>query len=85
MSFCGSCAEDLTPDPSSPTGNLPPNGLLGLGIYNLSVPSTLARNGLVPDSFSMCFGPDLENGRITFGDTGNSDQKEAPFTIEPSK
>ena len=41
MSFCGSCSQDLTPNPPSPTGNLPPNGRLGLGNNVLSVPSTL--------------------------------------------
>ena len=73
------------PNPSSPTGNLPPNGRLGLGNNVLSVPSTLARNGVVPNSFSLCFGPNHDYGRITFGDTGNSDEKEASFNIEQSK
>nr|POF23317.1 aspartyl protease family protein 1 [Quercus suber] len=78
MSFCCSCGQHL--NPGSPA-NLPPNGILGLGINNLSVPSILASNGLVSNSFSMCFGAD-DLGRITFGDTGSSDQKIAPFTIE---
>ncbi|XP_075655274.1 aspartyl protease family protein 1-like [Castanea sativa] len=60
------------------------NGLLGLGIDDLSVPSILARKGLGSNSFSMCFGADHEHRRITFGDTGSSDQKEAPFTIYQS-
>ena len=85
MSFCGSCSQDLTPNPPSPTGNLPPNGRLGLGNNVLSVPSTLARNGVVPNSFSLCFGSNHDYGRITFGDTGNSDEKEASFNIEQSK
>ncbi|KAL4645555.1 hypothetical protein ACB092_02G242700 [Castanea dentata] len=59
-----------------------PNGLIGLGLNNISVPSTLARNGLGPNSFSMCFGSDVI-GRINFGDNGTSDQKETPFIAEP--
>uniref|UniRef100_A0A7N2M1W6 Peptidase A1 domain-containing protein n=1 Tax=Quercus lobata TaxID=97700 RepID=A0A7N2M1W6_QUELO len=60
------------------------NGLLGLGIDDLSVPSILVRKGLDSNSFSMCFGPDHEHGRITFGDGGSLDQKETPFTIMQS-
>ena len=61
-----------------------PNGLLGLGLDPISVPSTLATEGLGPNSFSMCFGADGV-GRISFGDNGSSNQSETPFTIEPSK
>lgn len=60
------------------------NGLLGLGFDDLSVPSIIARKGLGSNSFSMCFGPDHEHGRITFGDGGSLDQKETPFTIMQS-
>nr|XP_023927742.1 aspartyl protease family protein 1-like [Quercus suber] len=60
------------------------NGLLGLGFDDLSVPSILTRKGLGSNSFSMCFGPDHEHGRITFGDGGSLDQKETPFTITQS-
>lgn len=60
-----------------------PNGLFGLGMRNVSVPSTLAREGLTSNSFSMCFGPD-GIGRITFGDTGSSDQGETPFNLRQS-
>ncbi|KAF3946345.1 hypothetical protein CMV_027378 [Castanea mollissima] len=60
-----------------------PNGLLGLGLYNISVPSTIARKAQGPNSFSMCFGSD-GIGRINFGDNGTSDQKETSFTVEPS-
>ena len=56
---------------------------MGLGLNNISVPSTLARNGLGPNSFSMCFGSDVI-GRINFGDNGTSDQKATPFTVESS-
>ncbi|XP_059438155.1 aspartyl protease family protein 1-like isoform X2 [Corylus avellana] len=57
-----------------------PNGLFGLGMEDVSVPSTLARNGLASNSFSMCFGPD-GLGRITFGNNGSSYQKETPFNV----
>ncbi|KAL4645561.1 hypothetical protein ACB092_02G243000 [Castanea dentata] len=60
-----------------------PNGLLGLDLDNISVPSTIARKGLGPNSFSMCFGSD-GTGRINFGDNGTSEQKETSFTVEPS-
>ena len=56
------------------------NGLLGLGLNDISVPSTLARQGLVPNSFSMCFGPD-GTGRISFGDNGSSDQRETVTSL----
>ncbi|MQM13472.1 hypothetical protein Taro_046395 [Colocasia esculenta] len=57
-----------------------PNGLFGLGLERISVPSTLSRAGLISDSFSMCFGRD-GLGRISFGDKGSSDQDETPINI----
>ncbi|XP_030923513.1 aspartyl protease family protein 1-like [Quercus lobata] len=60
-----------------------PNGLLGLGLDDISVPSTIARKGLGPNSFSMCFGSD-GTGRINFGDNGTSEQKETSFTVGSS-
>ncbi|XP_058009110.1 aspartyl protease family protein 1 isoform X2 [Hevea brasiliensis] len=60
-----------------------PNGLFGLGMGNLSVPSTLARERATSNSFSMCFGPD-GIGRISFGDTGNSYQEHTPFNLMQS-
>ncbi|KAK9990107.1 hypothetical protein SO802_025092, partial [Lithocarpus litseifolius] len=60
-----------------------PNGLLGLDLGNISVPSTIARKGLGPNSFSMCFGSD-GTGRINFGDNGTSEQKETSFTVGSS-
>ncbi|EEF28342.1 aspartyl protease family protein 1 [Ricinus communis] len=57
-----------------------PNGLFGLGMTNISVPSTLAREGYTSNSFSMCFGRD-GIGRISFGDTGSSGQGETPFNL----
>ncbi|KAM4118489.1 hypothetical protein ACB094_02G207200 [Castanea mollissima] len=59
-----------------------PNGLLGLGLDSISVPSTIARKGQGPNSFSMCFGSD-GIGRINFADNGTSEQKETSFTAEP--
>ncbi|XP_071710210.1 aspartyl protease family protein 1-like isoform X2 [Rutidosis leptorrhynchoides] len=58
-----------------------PNGLFGLGMENLSVPSVLASTGLAANSFSMCFSPDGA-GRINFGDKGTSDQGETPINID---
>ncbi|XP_059438586.1 aspartyl protease family protein 1-like isoform X2 [Corylus avellana] len=58
-----------------------PNGLFGLGMGDISVPSTLARNGLASNSFSMCFVPD-GLGRISFGNNGSLYQKETPFNVE---
>ncbi|XP_078166863.1 eukaryotic aspartyl protease family protein isoform X2 [Carex rostrata] len=57
-----------------------PNGLLGLGLEKVSVPSILSSKGLTSDSFSMCFSQD-GFGRISFGDQGTSDQDETPLHI----
>ncbi|KAF0902140.1 hypothetical protein E2562_014393 [Oryza meyeriana var. granulata] len=57
------------------------DGLMGLGMEKVSVPSVLASSGLVKsDSFSMCFSRDGV-GRINFGDTGSADQGETPFIV----
>ena len=61
-----------------------PNGLFGLGMEKISVPSTLSREGFTADSFSMCFGHDGV-GRINFGDKGSPDQEETPFNYNPSQ
>uniref|UniRef100_A0A0E0HL55 Peptidase A1 domain-containing protein n=1 Tax=Oryza nivara TaxID=4536 RepID=A0A0E0HL55_ORYNI len=55
-----------------------PDGLLGLGMADISVPSFLARAGLVRNSFSMCFKKD-DSGRIFFGDQGVPTQQSTPF------
>ncbi|KAL2333839.1 hypothetical protein Fmac_015052 [Flemingia macrophylla] len=60
-----------------------PNGLFGLGMEKISVPSMLSREGFIADSFSMCFGRD-GIGRISFGDKGSFDQDETPFNLNPS-
>ncbi|XP_057827884.2 aspartic proteinase-like protein 1 isoform X1 [Cryptomeria japonica] len=57
-----------------------PDGLLGLGFSDISVPSLLAKAGLVQNSFSMCFQLD-DSGRIFFGDKGASNQQFTPFII----
>ncbi|RVX16641.1 Aspartyl protease family protein 1 [Vitis vinifera] len=57
-----------------------PNGLFGLGLEKISVPSILSKEGFTADSFSMCFGPD-GIGRISFGDKGGPDQEETPFNL----
>uniref|UniRef100_A0A7C8YDI2 Peptidase A1 domain-containing protein n=1 Tax=Opuntia streptacantha TaxID=393608 RepID=A0A7C8YDI2_OPUST len=57
-----------------------PNGLLGLGLGSISVPSILASENIAVNSFSMCFGDD-GIGRIVFGDQGSSDQGETPFHL----
>ncbi|KAK9067418.1 hypothetical protein SSX86_014747 [Deinandra increscens subsp. villosa] len=57
------------------------NGVLGLGIGSMSIPSVLANSGLTADSFSMCFGRD-RTGRINFGDKGSSDQGDTPINLD---
>ncbi|KAJ1692600.1 hypothetical protein LUZ63_009298 [Rhynchospora breviuscula] len=58
-----------------------PNGLMGLGLDSSSVPTILAKNGSVSDSFSMCFGDD-GNGRLNFGDKGNPGQSQTPLVVQ---
>ncbi|KAB5556536.1 hypothetical protein DKX38_007445 [Salix brachista] len=55
-----------------------PDGLMGLGLQEISVPSFLAKAGLIQNSFSMCFNED-DSGRIFFGDQGPATQQSAPF------
>ncbi|XAR73736.1 Nepenthesin [Bertholletia excelsa] len=57
------------------------NGLFGLGMDGISVPSILTSKGLTANSFSMCFGPD-GIGRIIFGDKGSTEQGETPLNVE---
>ncbi|XP_074308565.1 aspartyl protease family protein 1 isoform X1 [Silene latifolia] len=71
------CGEDQT---GSFLDGGAPNGLLGLGLKSISVPSILASRKVAVNSFSMCFGDD-GTGRITFGDQGSSDQSKTPFII----
>ena len=53
---------------------------MGLGMDSVSVPTMLAKKGLISDSFSMCFGTD-GSGRLNFGDKGSSDQSETSLNI----
>ncbi|XP_010546403.1 PREDICTED: aspartic proteinase-like protein 1 [Tarenaya hassleriana] len=55
-----------------------PDGLMGLGLGEISVPSFLAKAGLVRNSFSLCFRED-HSGRIYFGDMGPSLQQSTRF------
>ncbi|XP_075084371.1 aspartic proteinase-like protein 1 isoform X2 [Nicotiana tabacum] len=55
-----------------------PDGLLGLGPGEISVPSRLAKAGLVQNSFSLCFKED-DSGRIFFGDQGPASQQKTSF------
>ncbi len=54
------------------------DGLLGLGVSEISVPSTMARQGVTQNSFSMCFDLD-SSGRIVFGDRGPPEQPRTPL------
>jgi len=55
------------------TGDSIPDGLMGLGNLNISVPSTLANANIVQNSFSMCFDNTSDlSGRLVFGDRGSS-------------
>ncbi|KAL0714108.1 hypothetical protein Bca4012_021086 [Brassica carinata] len=60
------------------------NGIMGLAIANIAVPTMLAKAGVASNSFSMCFGP-KGKGTISFGDKGSSDQLETPLsgTLSP--
>lgn len=55
-----------------------PDGLMGLGLGEISVLSVLAKAGLVQNSFSLCFDDD-DSGRLFFGDQGPAGQHSTPF------
>ncbi|GKV09267.1 hypothetical protein SLEP1_g20792 [Rubroshorea leprosula] len=55
-----------------------PDGLMGLGPGNISVPSLLAKAGLIQNSFSICF-DENGSGRIFFGDKGTGSQQYTSF------
>lgn len=55
-----------------------PDGLLGLGLGEISVPSFLAKAGYIRNSFSLCFNED-DSGRLLFGDQGIASQQTTPF------
>ncbi|XP_074576194.1 aspartyl protease family protein 1-like [Curcuma longa] len=54
------------------------NGLFGLSMNSLAVPDMMAGNGLIANSFSMCFSED-HVGRLNFGDKGSPQQQETPL------
>lgn len=55
-----------------------PDGLLGLGFGEVSVPSLLAKSGVTRNTFSLCFG-ETGSGNLYFGDQGLSTQRTTPF------
>lgn len=55
-----------------------PDGVMGLGPGNISVPSLLAKAGLIRNSFSLCF-DENDSGRILFGDQGQASQQSTSF------
>ncbi|KAK3002522.1 hypothetical protein RJ639_021457 [Escallonia herrerae] len=61
-----------------------PDGLMGLGLGEISVPSFLARAGMVKNSFSFCFDED-GSGRIFFGDQGLATQQSTQFLPSDGK
>ncbi|KAK6922967.1 Xylanase inhibitor, C-terminal [Dillenia turbinata] len=61
-----------------------PDGLIGLGLGEISVPSFLAKAGLIRNSFSLCFNED-DNGRIFFGDKGLATQHTTSFLPSDGK
>ncbi|GMI68650.1 hypothetical protein like AT5G10080 [Hibiscus trionum] len=61
-----------------------PDGLMGLGPGEISVPSVLAKAGLIRNSFSMCFDEE-DSGRIYFGDKGPPTQQSTHFLPSDGK
>lgn len=55
-----------------------PDGVLGLGPGSISVPSMLAKAGLIKNSFSICFN-NKDYGRILFGDQGHVNHQYTPL------
>ncbi|KAH7280624.1 hypothetical protein KP509_36G006500 [Ceratopteris richardii] len=62
-----------------------PNGLFGLGPAVYSVPSTLARNNVTKNVFSMCFSSTHDVGRLVFGKNPSASLQNTPLlTVDPS-
>ncbi|KMT08833.1 hypothetical protein BVRB_6g135560 isoform B [Beta vulgaris subsp. vulgaris] len=59
-------------------GGVAPDGLMGLGLGDISVPSLLAKSGWIKDSFSLCFNEN-GSGRIFFGDQGLTTHQWTPI------
>ncbi|KAL3640777.1 hypothetical protein CASFOL_015745 [Castilleja foliolosa] len=55
-----------------------PDGLMGLGPGDISVPSLLAKSGLIPHSFSFCYDKNY-SGTLYFGDRGPMSQNSTSF------
>ena len=55
-----------------------PDGVMGLGLGDISVPSLLAKAGLIQNSFSICF-DENDSGRILFRDEVFATQQSTPF------
>ncbi|KAL1540532.1 cathepsin D [Salvia divinorum] len=55
-----------------------PDGLMGLGPGDVSVPSLLAKSGLIPHSFSFCYDKSY-SGRLYLGDQGPASQRSTSF------
>lgn len=51
---------------------------MGLGPGDISVPSLLAKSGLIPHSFSFCYDKSY-SGRLYFGDQGPASQRSTSF------
>jgi hypothetical protein len=65
-------------------GAVAPDGVLGLGTGEISVPSTLRRELGLLDSFSICTNFS-GTGRIAFGDKGPVTQQTTPFVSNSSQ
>lgn len=65
-------------------GSSVPDGLLGLGMRNISTPSILARAKVMADSFSMCFDYGTGTGRLVFGDRGSPKAHSTPINTKVS-
>lgn len=61
-----------------------PDGVMGLGPGDISVPSVLAKSGFVPHSFSFCYDKSY-SGRLYFGDQGTPSQRSTSFIISKER
>lgn len=61
-----------------------PDGLMGLGRGEISVPSRLSKAGLIRNSFSLCFTED-DSGRLFFGDQGVAVEQTTSFLSSDGK
>ncbi|KAL2498777.1 Aspartic proteinase-like protein 1 [Abeliophyllum distichum] len=61
-----------------------PDGLMGLGRGEISVPSRLAKAGLIRNSFSLCFTED-DSGRLFLGDQGVAGEQSTSFLSSDKK